>query len=245
MTSPDPYKHLAGVYDELVVDPCHASWADHLSLHWSADHVHTVLDLCCGSGLMTAELLHRGYAVTGVDASPAMLARARNLLGPDADLRLAVLPDLPAGGPFDAAVSTLDGLNYLTLTAFSETMAAVADRLRPGGWLAFDVHAEGAIPFLQEHAVIHGSDGDADYTLTTSIDPVTRRCSSVLDYLAADPAAAFVEEHIQYIHTASDIRAALSAAGFTVVAVTDEYSDRPVSTDTLRATWMARRGGAS
>ena len=36
--------------------------------------VGTVLDLCCGTGLLAGELIARGYRVVGVDASEAMLA---------------------------------------------------------------------------------------------------------------------------------------------------------------------------
>ena len=72
-----------------------------------------VLDVCCGTGLLAAELVARGYRVTGVDASEAMLDRARRLLGPDTRLIRATLPDLPVEGTFDAAVCTMDGFNYL------------------------------------------------------------------------------------------------------------------------------------
>ena len=43
-------------------------------------------------------------------------------------------------GVFDAAVCTFDGLNYLTPDELGLTMAAVAHRLRPAGWLVFDLH---------------------------------------------------------------------------------------------------------
>ena len=56
--------------------------------------VRTVLDVCCGTGLMASELVARGYRITGVDASAAMLARARGLLGPDVLLVEETLPDL-------------------------------------------------------------------------------------------------------------------------------------------------------
>jgi SAM-dependent methyltransferase len=237
----DPYRDLAGVYDEIVVDPCHSDWADYLDALWADDDVDEVLDVCCGSGLMTAELVDRGYRVVGVDASEAMLARARNRLGPAAALLSATLPDLPEDGPFDAAVSTLDGLNYLRPAEFSDTMQALAARLRPGGWLVFDVHADGAIPFLQERPEIHGTHGAATYTLTTRVDPELRRFTSVLDYRSTNPRRSFNEEHVQYVHSAEHIRKALESAGVRVQSVTDEYTDRPVGPSTLRATWVARR----
>jgi SAM-dependent methyltransferase len=91
------YTRLAGVYDEVVVDPCHDAWAAFLDELFRADEdaVRDVLDVCCGTGLLAAELVARGYRVTGVDASEAMLGRARRLLGPEPRLIRATLPDLP------------------------------------------------------------------------------------------------------------------------------------------------------
>ena len=112
----EAYSRLAGVYDELVVDPCHDRWASFLHELWSADPggVRSVLDLCCGTGLLAGELIARGYRVVGVDASDAMLAVARERLGAEAALSRMTLPDLTVEGVFDAAVCTFDGLNYLT-----------------------------------------------------------------------------------------------------------------------------------
>ena len=38
---------------------------------------HEVLDLCCGPGRHTVDLARRSYAVTDVDRSPFLLAKAR------------------------------------------------------------------------------------------------------------------------------------------------------------------------
>lgn len=235
----DPYRHLAGVYDEIVVDPCHASWADHLERMWAGDRVHRVLDLCCGSGLMTVELVDRGHDVVGLDASAAMLARARSLLGPDVPLVEAVLPDLPVDGPFDAVVSTLDGLNYLPLPEFRRTLAAVADALRPGGWLVFDLHTDAALDLLRDNPVLTGEEGGLRFVLTSTVDD--RTCTSTIAVDADDPSRSFAEEHRQRVHSDDEVRAALADAGLELLTVTDEYTDDPVTEGTLRATWTARR----
>ena len=75
--------------------------------------MRSVLDLCCGTGLLAGELVARGYSVVGVDASEAMLALARKRLGPEVVLSRMTLPELAVDGCFDAAVCTFDGLNYL------------------------------------------------------------------------------------------------------------------------------------
>jgi alpha-beta hydrolase superfamily lysophospholipase len=62
------------------------------------------------------------------------------------------LPDLTIDGVFDAAVSTFDGLNYLTPEELSTTVAAVARLLRPGGWLVFDIHTDAMMRFTIANA---------------------------------------------------------------------------------------------
>ena len=240
-----PYSRLAGVYDELVVDPCYSQWALFLDRTWAGDGVHDVLDVCCGTGLMTVELVNRGMTVVGIDASREMLDRAGTLLGDAVELHEVVLPDLPRSdalaGPFDAAISTLDGLNYLTLPEFDQTVARVAERLRPGGWFVFDVHAEPAFDFMKENAELSGDDGGASFTLTTAVDAQTRACTTTIVLTAPDPADSFTETHVQYVHANADIAAALTAAGLEIVSITDEYTDEPLGPGSLRATWAARR----
>ena len=241
-----PYSRLAGVYDELVVDPCYSQWALFLDRTWSGDDVRSVLDVCCGTGLMTEELVRRGMRVVGIDASPEMLDRARGLLGDGVELHEVVLPDLPAdgplAGPFDAAISTLDGLNYLTLAELRESVTRIAERLRPGGWFVFDVHAEPAFEFMRDNAALAGEDHGTTFTLTTTVDVPTRACTTTIVLTAPDPAESFTETHVQYVHSTEQIASALHAAGLEVVAVTDEYTDEPLTDGSLRATWVARRG---
>src|SRR4051812_15797602 len=52
----------------------------------------TVLELGCGSGLLTKHLVGAGYRVIATDASPAMLDLARRAV-PRAEVRRLVLPD--------------------------------------------------------------------------------------------------------------------------------------------------------
>ena len=158
MRHAEAYSRLAGVYDEIVVDPCHDRWAAFLHDLWSADPegVRSVLDLCCGTGLLAGELIAWGYRVVGVDASDAMLALARERLGPEVALSRMTLPELAGEGVFDAAVCTFDGFNYLTPDELRLTMAAVALRLRPTGWLVFDLHTDGMMNFTISNSVVAG-----------------------------------------------------------------------------------------
>jgi SAM-dependent methyltransferase len=239
----EAYSRLAGVYDELVIDPCHDRWASFLHDLWSADPegVRSVLDLCCGTGLLAGELIERGYRVVGVDASDAMLALARKRLGPEVELSRTTLPELEGDGVFDAAVCTFDGLNYLTPDELRLTIAAVALRLRPAGWLVFDLHTDRMMNFTISNPVVAGESAGTGFVISSAVDPEARACDTTIELMRPRAGDSFSEQHRQYFHTDAEVRASLQAAGFAVSAVSEEYTHEPVDASTLRATWTARR----
>jgi SAM-dependent methyltransferase len=98
-----------------------------------------VVEVGCGSGLLTRHLVDAGHRVIATDASPAMLDLARDT-APDAeDIRPLVLPDDPIP-PADAVVSVGHALNYLPDEAAVDRAAvALAGALRPAGVLAIDL----------------------------------------------------------------------------------------------------------
>ena len=98
-----------------------------------------VLELGCGSGLLTRHLVAAGHRVVATDASPAMLEIAREAVPGVEDIRRVVLPDdsIPAA---DAIVSVGHVLNYLPDgIALDRALVATANALRPDGVLALDL----------------------------------------------------------------------------------------------------------
>jgi SAM-dependent methyltransferase len=99
----------------------------------------TVLELGCGSGLLTRELSSAGHRVVATDASPAMLDLARGYAPAATDIRRLTLPDDPLPSA-DAVVSVGHMLNYLPgEQAVEQALTAIARALRPGGLLALDI----------------------------------------------------------------------------------------------------------
>ena len=97
-----------------------------------------VLEIGCGSGLLTRHLLEAGHRVVATDASPAMLELARETAA-GADVRRITLPDDPLPDA-DAVVGVGHVLNYLPdMAAVEHGLAAAARAVRPGGILALDL----------------------------------------------------------------------------------------------------------
>jgi SAM-dependent methyltransferase len=98
-----------------------------------------VVELGCGSGLLTRHLLDAGHRVVATDASPAMLDLARQTASDAVEIRELVLPDDPIPAA-DAIVSVGHCLNYLPdAPSVERALIAIAGALRPGGVLAIDL----------------------------------------------------------------------------------------------------------
>jgi SAM-dependent methyltransferase len=99
-----------------------------------------VVEIGCGSGLLTAELLAAGHRVVATDASPAMLELAAGLVGEGCEeLRRVALPEDPLPRA-DAIVGVGHALNYLPdAGSVDRAWCSMAEALEPGGVLAVDV----------------------------------------------------------------------------------------------------------
>jgi SAM-dependent methyltransferase len=103
-----------------------------------------ILDLGCGPGCDDEHLARRGYSVTAIDWSPAMVDEARRRVqaagvGDRVDVhRLGIHQlDRLAPGTFDAATSNFGPLNCVP--SLPDAARLIADRLRPGGMLVASV----------------------------------------------------------------------------------------------------------
>ncbi len=99
----------------------------------------SVVEIGCGSGLLTAHLVDAGLRVVATDASDAMLDLARAHAPGAVEIRRLTLPDDPLP-PADAIVGVGHALNYLDEESqIDASLVAVAEALRPGGVMAVDM----------------------------------------------------------------------------------------------------------
>jgi SAM-dependent methyltransferase len=127
-----------------------------------------VLEVGCGSGLLTRYLVDAGHRVLATDASPAMRELARATV-PDAfGVELLTLPDDPVP-PADAVVSIGHALCYLpTADSIDRALVVLARALRPGGVFAVDLEdLEWAAARVEQPA--HGRVGD-DWAIISRYD---------------------------------------------------------------------------
>jgi demethylmenaquinone methyltransferase/2-methoxy-6-polyprenyl-1,4-benzoquinol methylase len=124
---------IAGSYDHVGAllsfgqDP---RWRRFLVSRLPADGGH-VLDVATGTGLVAAELLRRGFRVTGLDQSAEMLAVARDRLGSHVELVEASAESMPFPD------ESFDHLTFTYLLRYVQdpgaTLAELTRVVRSGG----------------------------------------------------------------------------------------------------------------
>ncbi|MCP5546553.1 MAG: class I SAM-dependent methyltransferase [Akkermansiaceae bacterium] len=181
----------------------------------------SVIDLCCGQGVLAGPLLEAGAAAfTGVDASPQLIAAARKRHGRDSRARFLVADATAPGDWEDAShdaaaclmavhdVADLDGL-----------CARLAGSLKPGGRavLVF-MHPCFRIP-RQTH---WGWDNDQKIQFRR----VDRYISSVEIPIATHPGKATGEQTLFHHRPLGDVLNSLGRAGLAVTACEEPCSHR-------------------
>lgn len=131
----------ARCYDLLYRDKSYADEARYVRglIEEHGAWVKTLLELGCGTGRYTRELLAMDYAVRGVDVSAEMLEQARARCSGNAEFSCADVTRLNLQRKFDCAVALFHVLDYLTSNEQLESaFARTADHLVPGGVFVFD-----------------------------------------------------------------------------------------------------------
>jgi trans-aconitate 2-methyltransferase len=109
----------------------------------AADSVAHLVDLGCGAGELTATLARRwpGARITGVDASPEMLAKAPT--GPGLSFEVGDIATWQPPHPVDVLVSNA-ALQWVP--GHADLLPRFVGWLNPGGWIAFQVPGNFAEP---------------------------------------------------------------------------------------------------
>ena len=241
------YDALASSYDALTVDAAYRRRADYLErlLRKSAIPVHSLLDLGCGTGTMAYLMAERGYQVTAVDGSEEMLTQAMQkaaaLEGQPPLFLHQTMPRLRLLEPVDAAVSTLDSLNYLTREKdIRETFCRVYRWLKPGGQFIFDVNTPYKLRRMDGQMYMDENE-DSFCVWRTFFSERTKVCTYQVDLFRARPDGAWdrdFEEHRERAWTEEELRTYLTDAGFTDIRLTGELTLRPPKAEEDR--WIIR-----
>ena len=187
------YGPLAARYDALTGDvPYEAleTWYETAFAH-SGRAVHTVLDLCCGTGTLSLLLAEHG---------PMLLCQRAEKL----DLYDTV----------DAAVCSLDGVNYMRPETLPEVFRRLHLFLSPGGTLCFDFLSPGHMRSLDGQCFVDEEDDTLCLWRSEVVENELRYGMDIFRRIKGQTYRREQEEHTEYIYTPETLEKHLVDAGF-------------------------------
>lgn len=222
------YQGLAAIYDALMADVDYEGWAAYY-LHLAREYgieLSRAADCACGTGSLTIPLQKRGLVMTGLDMSADMLRVAgqkARVSGVQIPFVRQDIRNLLLHRPQDAIFCGCDGVNYLVRPADTQAFFTAAYRaLRPGGGLFFDVSSPYKLSQTLGNRCL-GEDGEViSYIWQNHFDPPSSQLQMDLTFFvrqADGRYTRFAETHFQRAHTARELTAWLSHAGFTNIRV--------------------------
>lgn len=247
------YTGFARVYDSFMDNAPYDKWECWLAEQLAGHGIDggLVLELGCGTGVMTERLAARGYDMIGVDLSEDMLACAmekRDISGADILYLQQDMREFELYGTVAAVYCICDSLNYLTEPAeLVQVFRLVNNYLDPGGVFLFDINTPVAYMLPQRQVPIADMRGDIAMIWENEFDETARiNRHRVTFFVPLEEEEEELYERIQEIHiqrayTPAEIRAAVAEAGMTLEAV--YVADAGEVSEGTRLLFVAREKG--
>ncbi|MEK5039029.1 class I SAM-dependent DNA methyltransferase [Sporosarcina sp. FSL K6-3457] len=242
------YTEFAAVYDELMTDIPYDAYVDLLDEAAGGIAGKRVLDIGCGTGLLSVKLAKIGAKVTGIDLSAEMLAvaegRAKALSLPVQFIEQP-MQQLAGFTGFDLAVIAIDSLNYLAdQEDVQATFQQIYASLAVGGALVFDVHSTFKTDVIFMEGPFTFDDGRIAYIWETEEGEQPHSVDSELAFFIQEANGLyrrFDEVHSQRTFAVHDYVEMLMEAGFSVERIFADWEDEPPHEESERIFFQVRK----
>ncbi len=246
------YDLIAPFYDNINGSLDYSEWADFIEEIVRREYrisPELWLDLGCGTGRMTLELLRRGYDMTGVDISPEMLDIARCSAEAEglSDKLLLLCQDMrefELYGTVDVTVSCLDCINHLTkLSDVKRCFSLVHNYLSPDGLFIFDVNGKYKFENIySDRAYVMEEDGGV-CIWQNYYNEKTKICDfyiTLMNECSDGRYMRYDEQSREKMYTLASLKRALSECGFEFIGAYSDFSFTEASDESERIYIAAR-----
>jgi SAM-dependent methyltransferase len=240
----DPYgdERLVGLYDGD-----NGAGDDHEYYLKLADELGAtkVVDLGCGTGLLTRAFVAPGRVVIGVDPSATMLGYARRQPGAEAVTWVdGDAGAIEAAGDADLVVSSGNTMMHISTDELPSVLRALAAALRSGGVFSFESRNPAARAWEQWGPEATYGERDTpvghlrEWLEVTEVD----EGRVVFDaHNVFEDGSDAVYSTALYFRTAEELRAGLESAGFGEIEVYAGWHQQPVTDDSRLLVFRATK----
>ena len=255
------YETLASIYDVLMDDVNYEQWADYLHTQLQKNNCpgSRLLDLGCGTGNITISLARKGYTITAVDLSAEMLSQAKHKTAAlleegeslyidwlEQDMTMLELYD--ENDDFmllDGVIATFDAFNYITEPeALQFLLQDLADHMNDNGILIFDIQTPYKLKEYLGNNIYTLHREDVEYVWENHFDEEEQICQMDITFFLHqenDLYKRVTESHTERVYEPELLQLWLNLAGFDVLGIYQELSEKPLEADSHRAVFVARR----
>ena len=242
------YAEFASVYDELMSEIPYDTYVELIDLAANGIAGKKILDVGCGTGLLSVKLAKLKGIVTGIDISSDMLSiatdRARSL---DLPVTFVEQPmqHITGFSDFDVAIITIDSLNYvIEEEAVLQTFRNIYNSLAVDGVLLFDVHSTFKMDVIFMESPFTFDNERISYMWNTEVGDEPHSVYSELAFFVRtenDLYKRFDEVHYQRTFSVLEYVDMLSQVGFSIERIFSDWEDLPPNFDSERIFFQVRK----
>ncbi|MBI3420562.1 MAG: class I SAM-dependent methyltransferase [Candidatus Sungbacteria bacterium] len=207
----------------------------------------TIIDLGCGTGLLTVELARRGHEMTGIEPSEAMLAVARAKPYADQVKWIQGSFERMDGLQADMVLMTSHVAQFFLDEKEWQAMIQAAHKaLNSGGRLVFDIRRLSNPPFVgwptenNRRKFGNTAAGAVEWWFKL-LGVENKRVRYELHYFFVRSGEEVVSVNELAFRSQDEITEALSNAGFEIETIYGDWNASPVSADSPEMIFVAKR----
>lgn len=249
----ESYSGFADVYDLFMDETPYEDWGAFIVKCLQERGVESgiVLDLGCGTGVLTEYLAGKGYDMIGVDNSYDMLDKAmqkRERSGLDILYLCQDMREFELYGTVAAVISICDSVNYITdLEELINVFSLVNNYLDPGGVFLFDFNTDYKYREIIGECVIAENREEGSFIWENSYDEESRMNEYDLTIFKKVEENGLFEKteevHFQRGYTFSEMKEAVEKAGMVFEWGMDADTHKEVTEESGRIYILAREHG--
>lgn len=212
----------------------------------------TIIDVGCGSGLLTCELAKHGHQMIGIEPSKEMLNLAKQSeCGNEVEW---IQGDALSLNEFNVDLTIMTGhvaQFYVDDDYWEKALESINRSLKPGGYLAFESRNPAMQPWARNSQHIDWPSKDSPREVTDSIFGNIKWWMQLLEvkgekvlyenhYLFKNSGEEFVSINELKFRTKEEVTQSLEKAGFTMENIYGDWDSSPVNTESPEFIFVAK-----
>ncbi|HAP15083.1 MAG TPA: SAM-dependent methyltransferase [Lactococcus sp.] len=239
------YEEFARVYDSVMDEELYDLWFDFSQRHFPAK-TQNIMELACGTGILSIRFSQAGYEVTGVDLSEEMLTiadkRARQL-GEHIIFVTGDMRELSGEAKFDVVTCYSDSLCYMTnISEVQRVFDGVYESLNEEGVFIFDVHSTYQVGSVFPGYSYHENDEDFAFLWDSFEGDYPHSVVHELTFFVKDSEGRFVRKDEVHQERTYPIKEYLKGLQqFSKVEVYADFQDEKPDEESLRWFFVCKK----